>query len=427
MLKYLPELLSENVISQEVADKISDYYLFKRNKSQNNLIMIFGLLGALLIGLGLILIVEYNWYNFPKILKTNFAFLPLLISQLLCGYTILKKRSNVIWRDTVGCLLTFSLGSSILLISQIYQINGNLGQFLLLWSLLSLPIIYLLNSSFTSLLYIIGITAYVCESGYGYQTDSNPLFYWLLIIAVLPHYIRLIKVSTRSNFVIYHNVFISISIIIALGTLASTYPEIMYISYFSLFGVLLNLSNLEFFQKHNVFLKSFSFLGSVGTMILLYMLSFNEFWKNWNKVNFNISGVLFSQEMFSIVILSSLATYLLIKKYKTHRLNKRSPIEFIFLAFIVLFVIGHNYPNFAIVSINSLILLIGISTILSGLKYNRIGILNIGLSIVIILILCRFFENDFSFIVRGLIFVFVGIGFFLANYRMLKIRKSNES
>ena len=41
------------------------------------------------------------------------------------------------------------------------------------------------------------------------------------------------------------------------------------------------------------------------------------------------------------------------------------------------------------------------------------------------LIVCRFFDTDFSFVVRGLLFIAVGAGFFVANIYMIRKRKPN--
>jgi len=52
------------------------------------------------------------------------------------------------------------------------------------------------------------------------------------------------------------------------------------------------------------------------------------------------------------------------------------------------------------------------------------GILNYGLVIITALIFCRFFDTNMSFVIRGLLFVLVGVGFFAANYVMFKKQKS---
>ena len=63
MQRNLNELVAANIISQEIADKIQDYYNHKKGLSVNRLFVIFGILGGILIGLGIILIIAHNWDN----------------------------------------------------------------------------------------------------------------------------------------------------------------------------------------------------------------------------------------------------------------------------------------------------------------------------------------------------------------------------
>jgi hypothetical protein len=76
--------------------------------------------------------------------------------------------------------------------------------------------------------------------------------------------------------------------------------------------------------------------------------------------------------------------------------------------------------------INLLVLAVGIFTIRRGLAMNHLGVLNYGLLIVAALVICRFFDTGISFVVRGLLFVAVGAGFFYANSRLIKRRKQLE-
>jgi hypothetical protein len=69
------------------------------------------------------------------------------------------------------------------------------------------------------------------------------------------------------------------------------------------------------------------------------------------------------------------------------------------------------------------VFLSGVLTIWRGAKNDHLGILNYGLLTITALVVCRFFDSDMSFVLRGILFMLVGGGFFVANYAMLKRRK----
>ena len=99
-------------------------------------------------------------------------------------------------------------------------------------------------------------------------------------------------------------------------------------------------------------------------------------------------------------------------------------MEIVFIVFIFIFIIGMYIPS-AVILVNLLVFIIGIFTIRYGAKRDHLGILNYGLLIITALVVCRFFDTDLSFVIRGILFVGVGVGFFFANSRMLKKRQEN--
>jgi len=205
MIKDIPELVKAGVISQETADKIRGYYREKSGQSTNRLFIVFGILGAILVGLGIILIIAHNWDELARTTKTGLAFLPLLVGQFLCGFVLIKKQDSVAWKESAAAFLFFAVGASTSLVSQIYNIPGNISSFLLTWILLCLPLVYVMKSSIVSLFYLIGITYYACETGYWTHPSSESYFYWILLLGIIPHYYLLYKKKPESNFTIFHN------------------------------------------------------------------------------------------------------------------------------------------------------------------------------------------------------------------------------
>jgi uncharacterized membrane protein len=186
LLKDLTELINAKVISDETAEKIRDYYSVKQMNGQSRQQLALGILGSVLVGLGIILIIAHNWDDLTPGSKTLLAFLPLLLGQFAGGYVLLKLPGNYTWRESVAAFLFFSVGACLVLISQVYNIPGDLDSFLLTWMLLVLPIIYVFKASAISIFYQIGITCYACLVGYGNSFSSGFTMYWLCLLLIIP-------------------------------------------------------------------------------------------------------------------------------------------------------------------------------------------------------------------------------------------------
>lgn len=423
--KELPELLDAGVISKDVADRIQDYYENKQRLSTNRLFIVFGILGAILVGLGIILIVAHNWDELSRSVKTLFAFLPLLLGQALCGYALIRKSDSVAWRESAAAFLFFAVGASISLVSQIYNIPGNLSSFLLTWMLLCVPLIYVMRSSVVSLLYLTGITYYACETGYWSYPASETYSYWLLLLLALPHYFLLNRDKPQGNFTVFHHWLVPLSVIIVLGTVAVRTDELMFIAYFSLFGILQLLGERDFFRQQKTVNNAYRMLGSLGTLVMLLTVSFEWFWNDLIREGLYLMQVMAAPEFYASLILSGVAMVLLFLNLRDRPLRRCNPLSPIFLLFIVTFVLGLFSPA-AVWLMNGAVLAIGILTIRDGAKHDHLGILNFGLLIITALVICRFFDTDLSFVIKGILFVSVGAGFFAMNYWILKTRKTND-
>lgn len=420
----LSELLKAEIISPETADDIRAYYQKKKEQSGNRLFVVFGILGAILVGLGIILIIAHNWDGLSRTTKTFFAFLPMIIGQGICGYVLLKKMSSMAWRESATIFLFFSVGACISLIGQIYNIPGNLSSFLLTWMLLCLPLIYLMRSSATSLLYIIGISFYAAETGYWNYPAPESYLYWLLLLAALPHYYMLYKQQPTSNFMTFHNWAIPISVMFILGTVAKEVDEFMFVAYCSLFGLYYLIGNLEFFSQQKLINQGYTLIGSLGTIGLLLIVSFDWLWKELREMEIAFSDLILSPEFIATTIIFLLVLGLLYIQQKDKPLTSIKPIAPVFILFLGIFIIGLFSP-ISILLINLMIFALGILIILEGAKSVDLGMLNYGLLVITALIICRFFDVDLSFVIRGILFVLIGVGFFAANYWMLKKRNAN--
>ena len=418
-IKELSDLVQNEVISQEVALNIENYYKSKQEDSSNRLFTIFGVLGSLLVGLGIILILAHNWDNFSRTIKTVFAFIPLVIGQLIVGYTILKKKSST-WREASGTFLFFAVGACMALVAQIYNIPGDLSSFLLTWTLLCIPLIYLLKSNALALLSIIFTTYYACVYGYSFMSSSKtPWLYLLLLALIIPHYLMLLKERSKANITSIFNWLLPLSLVICLGTFVGSDNQAGFFMYIILFGFFYNIGKISFFETQNLRRNGYLIIGSLGTVILLLSTSFKWFWKE--QINDVFVG---SNEFYIALVLFLCAFTVLLYLYSKNRFKELNLFHYVFIIFGILFLIGFSNVIIPIILVNVLILALGLIAIKTGVNKFHFGILNYGLLIITALVVCRFFDTNISFVIRGLLFVSVGVGFFLTNYMMLKRQKT---
>lgn len=419
IIKELPDLVKNEVISKEVASKIETYYKTKEEDTPNKLFVVFGVFGSLLVGLGLILILAHNWDQFSRSIKTLFAFMPLVIGQLFVGYSILKNKSRT-WKEASGTFLFFAVGASIALVSQIYHLPGDLSSFLLTWIVLCLPLIYLLKSHALAILHIVFATYYACESGYGFSTrGESPWLYIAMITLVLPHYWMQLKQNPKANIISIFNWLIPLSATIVLGAFVEANYSIGFLLYSILFGLFYNIGKIPFFYNQQLRRNGYIIIGSIGTVVILLWTSFKWIWEDVIR-----EVVYVSQEFYIAIALFLFTVGVLWYSYTKQWIKEFNLFQYVFIIFTILFVLGFASETIPTILVNVLLFILGLVTIKIGADHFHFGVLNYGLLIITSLVVCRFFDTNMSFVIRGLLFVTVGFGFFITNYMMLKKQKA---
>ncbi len=419
ILKELPELVQNEVISKVVASKIESYFKSKQEDSPNRLFTVFGVLGSLLVGLGIILILAHNWDDFSRTIKTVFAFFPLVGGQLFVGYSIIKQKSST-WREASGTFLFFAVGACMALVAQIYNIPGDLSSYLLTWILLCIPLIYLLKSNALAILSIVFATYYACEYGYSFMSSSKtPWLYLLLLALIIPYYVKLLKEKPKANITSIFNWLFPLSLIICLGTFVGGGEQSGLFMYIILYSLFYNIGKIPLFETQKLRRNGYLIFGSLGTVTLLLTTSFKWFWIG--QTNSLFIG---SYEFYAVLTLFVMALTVLIYLYSKNRIKGLNLFQYVFIIFGILFFIGFSNIIIPTILVNILVLALGLIAIKTGADKFHFGILNYGLLIITSLVVCRFFDTNISFVIRGLLFVGVGVGFFLTNYIMLKRQKA---
>ncbi len=411
ILKDLDDLVKKQIISDKNATNIREFYERNPSNNYNRLLLIGGILGGTLISAGIILLFAHNWDFFPKALKLGLSLTPLLISQILLFYGVIKNKSRP-YIEGISSFLYISLGAAIGLISQVYHISGDESSFYMLWAFLGLPMVYLVRSQGASIIYTCLITC-LC-----YNTES--LISLLFLIPVIPNFIQLIKTNKNGNFTSFHRWILPISILCLIFQLREANRISITFIYFATFSLYYIIGSVETISPNTKAKNGFRVIGLLGILIMLFSLSYHDVW-GW------IDG--FEESNIGLVLSAVMVIgYLtLIGLGLSNQIKLKGPISLL----MILPLFGINYMlglecDFASIITNILLFLISIDSIYKGLNSNSLLKINFGLISILILATLRFFDGDYSIIIRAVLFILAGIGFITTNYFAIKKTKNEN-
>ena len=408
----LKALNAADIISDDTLLRIQQYYNTNTKEKSNRLLPIFGVLGSLLVGLGLILIVAHNWDIFSRTTRTIWAFIPLLIGQFFVGFSLLKRKGKS-WREASATFLIISIGVTISLVSQIYNIPGSFSTFLLSWILLAAPVLYLMRSYAAALIYLFMITIYAIEVGY-FTGSKIPWLYIPLLLWAIPYYLIQLKKNAAKNSLGILNWLFPISLAIVLGAFIPNSEHLALLIYTLLFGTLYLVSKFPLFSKQKLITNGYAAVGSLGTVCTLSFGTFMGFWES------SYHQIIHTPSLLIVISGILLGLGLLAYLYKNKLLALNNLFGTAFLVFAIVFLFRGEDPYIPTILSNFLLFGLGISAIHLGSKHLQYSTLNYGLLIITLQITYRFFDTEISFVIRGVLFILIGLGFFLTNYILFR-------
>lgn len=190
LLEQIPAWEGEGLLTADAARILRERHAAGASGPGLGQVML-GVLGALLVGSGLIAVIGHNWDSFSRPVRLLFAFLPLLLSQVFT-WRVLAHPAPAAWvRETAALLQALTTGACIALVSQIYNMGGEWPDFLFWWFLLSLPLAWVLRSDSVSVFYLVSTAVWAMRGvENGMPWHDSALLYPLLLLALLPRWWR---------------------------------------------------------------------------------------------------------------------------------------------------------------------------------------------------------------------------------------------
>ena len=402
ILKELDELTAAEVISPEVAERIRHYAEQRtQSNSSHRLLTVFGALGAILIALGVIVLLAHNWDELPRWIKTFFSFLPLLAGQTACGYLLFKKGLTSWWGEAAAAFTALTIGATIAMVHQVYNLpDSSFASFLTLWLILALPTLYLMRSRATAVLYYIGIGT-LCVLG---DREEWTTYYTSLaaFALILPFYIWHIRHQENSAITYAFHWLTVVFTGITLSILSANLRDNSTILWFVLLSAIYIM--IGKYLQTSIYYNAYKVAALLCIPICFFIEDFPSF--NNYTLYTTIAIVLFY--------------FLLIAKY--YYIDKKEKTLDLVLVFPLLYIFSIYLVRLYLYDL--VILAFGAYYIWKGFKSERSLVVNYGLSVISVEIAIRFFDSYYPFIIKGIVFILLGIGFFAANYFILKQKKN---
>jgi uncharacterized membrane protein len=302
LIKETKIWVNSGIISSDQADRIIGLY---PAENKNRLIPVLLLLGAILLGAGVIMFFASNWQYIPKWGKITLVLIPLILFHISAQVTHNNYPRLSQALSLLGCIM---FGSGIWLIAQIFHVNAHFPNGILFWLLGVLPVAFFLREELP-----LGLSALLLASWVLAEQSSSLLI--VFIAMMLFGGVFYLTYTLRSSFTLVIGL-ISLTIFLNTEIYLILTDNYRFDAAGSLipFVLLLIGSSLVYMSKHpvNEFIKNFpfiyKFLGVVLTGAALFIMSLEFFAYDFIKLRHSGAGfILFWVLYIAVAVLGAYA------------------------------------------------------------------------------------------------------------------------
>lgn len=430
-LSELPKLEAEEVIDNEVAERLRSHYEISAGSVGKRVILaVCAVFGALLIGGGVILLLAHNWEYLGRGARAAIALVPLIAVQALVVWVLLRRVDSVAWREGTATLLALSVATAIALVDQTYHTGGDLESFLWRWAWLLAALPWLLGSTAVAMIYLAILTWW---AGMSAIDGTQVLMIWPLALAVIPHAVQVLREDRRGLRAANLQWAMAIFLCFATGIgLERRVPGLWIGVYCGLFALMIVVGAAVRDSEERMWRRPLEAVGFLGSMVLWVILSFAEPWQHIGWHHIRTAEQYHSMASWLDVALAiGLPVAAVFVAFRWLDVS-RYKLQFLWLLSIP--VAAVSWPIAAAIdeewigalAFNLVLFAVGVGTIALGARQQSLARVNLGMSVVAIQVVVRFFSSELGFVARGLAFILIGVGFLLANVVLAKKMRSDE-
>lgn len=375
--------------------------------------IIFSSIGAVLLGLGVILLFAYNWEGMHKFAKLAVVFGSLLAAH--GGAIWVRQRSHPALTEGLHLLGTVLFGAGIWLVAQIYHLDEHYPNAFLFWSLGTLALAWAMPSIGQGVMACLLIALWHGTEAFDFLAPNHRVL-MLLLLGVVP-----LALWLRSRVLLFVALLtLYFSVLASLVVFADEWMLPIMLSLSCLLLALREMARREVWFPEGA--GSLSVLGYPGYFICVYLLSFPDVLEEMLDPGRNALAMTY----LGCVAIPALGlwAWLLLDDHRNKRLSDwldQGVVVLVVLSFLLTMLLSDYFSNpvialawFTLILCNIALLIHGGVFIVQGSAEARPGLTALGCLLIAAIVVTRYLDLFHSLLMRSLAFFIIGAIVFMA-------------
>ena len=419
MLGKLAEVLGVSFEELIYGKKRNTTLELEKTNYNSTVTIVFSILGALLVGVGLVLIFVTFWQDMPLLFKGILSFVPLIAGQASGLFVLWKKKDKVPWTEGGSVLWTAGIAATLTMVYNIFDLSIDRTNILILIAVSVVPVIGILRSVAPTVVY------YGCSICWGVavyeETDSLMILFATAVLVALgcvysSSLLKIEKKSHRSIFAQWISVIAVTAYVCMIGMGIDYMP--LFVAGFMAVAICLYL--LSF--KDGDMAMPYKIPGLFITAILMFLSSSIYF----DYVKAEIYNIVYITVCLIAIAVTGLLT---VKKVKDRFSLGYIAVTVIFYAVYIasLYAMGDSYKSdiadtFLII-LKAPAFVAYILMIISGAREKKLMPINLGFIGVAGLVMVLVYQSGLSMLGNGVMLLIFGGVLLAINFKISKAKQ----
>jgi len=194
LIDQLPGWEKSGLLPADAAERLKAHALKQEESGGESKVaqIVMGVLGALFVGSGVLALIAHNWDHIPRQMRIAGSFVLMASAQGLVAWVIVKGDGLSRWvREAAALFLVLASGGCLALVSQIYNMGGDWPDFLFVWLLLAVPLLWALRAHSCALFHLVCITVWTVDRMDHWRLrpwQDSPWIYLVLLALMLVYW-----------------------------------------------------------------------------------------------------------------------------------------------------------------------------------------------------------------------------------------------